>query len=199
MGSLVTSLSDEETILRGPDDLIMSGGRSLLARILKGSKQKAVLENNLDRSRVYGAMRELSMNEITSRIDWMIEEATSTSATSESGQIPTGSTRPRASTTVWGTSRSGSARIAQLLGQRFSSRAITMTCLARRAAQGRSARDSAGPDVSAERRRHRHRRKPRANLHPRHRRLSRAVQLRASVSRSRGWPSVRGCYHPPIA
>jgi superfamily II DNA helicase RecQ len=72
----VSPLSDEEirTILRGADDLIMSGGRSLLARVLKGSKQKAVLEKELDRSPVYGAMRELSIDEITRRIDWMIEE-----------------------------------------------------------------------------------------------------------------------------
>ncbi len=72
----VSSLSDEEirTILRGADDLIMSGGRSLLARVLKGSKQKAVIEKELDRSPVYGAMRELSIDEITRRIDWMIEE-----------------------------------------------------------------------------------------------------------------------------
>jgi superfamily II DNA helicase RecQ len=72
----VPPLSDEEirTILRGADDLIMSGGRSLLARVLKGSKQKAVLEKELDRSPVYGAMRELSIDEITRRIDWMIEE-----------------------------------------------------------------------------------------------------------------------------
>jgi superfamily II DNA helicase RecQ len=74
--SAVSPLSDEEirTILRGADDLIMSGGRSLLARVLKGSKQKAVLEKELDRSPVYGAMRELSIDEITRRIDWMIEE-----------------------------------------------------------------------------------------------------------------------------
>jgi superfamily II DNA helicase RecQ len=72
----VSPLSDEEirTILRGADDLIMSGGRSLLARVLKGSKQKAVLEKEFDRSPVYGAMRELSIDEITRRIDWMIEE-----------------------------------------------------------------------------------------------------------------------------
>lgn len=72
----VSPLSDEEirTILRGADDLIMSGGRSLLARVLKGSKQKAVLDKELDRSPVYGAMGELSIDEITRRIDWMIEE-----------------------------------------------------------------------------------------------------------------------------
>lgn len=68
-------LSDAElkTILRGADDLIMKGGRSLLARVLKGSKQKAVLEKEFDRSPVYGAMRELSIEEITKRIDWTIE------------------------------------------------------------------------------------------------------------------------------
>lgn len=72
----VSPLSNEEirTILRAADDLIMSGGRSLLARVLKGSKQKAVLEKELDRSPVYGAMRDLSIDEITRRIDWMIEE-----------------------------------------------------------------------------------------------------------------------------
>jgi superfamily II DNA helicase RecQ len=74
--SAVSPLSDEEirTILRGADDLIMSGGRSLLARVLKGSKQKGVLEKELDRSPVYGVMRELSIDEITRRVDWMIEE-----------------------------------------------------------------------------------------------------------------------------
>lgn len=72
----VRELSDQEirTILRGADDLIMSGGRSLLARVLKGSKQKAVFEKELERSPVYGAMRELSIEEITNRIDWTIKE-----------------------------------------------------------------------------------------------------------------------------
>ncbi|HKK22972.1 MAG TPA: RQC-minor-1 family DNA-binding protein [Pseudohaliea sp.] len=72
----VQPLSHEElkTILRGADDLILQGGRSLLARVLKGSKQKAVLEKGLDRSPVYGAMRELSLDEITRRIDWTIKE-----------------------------------------------------------------------------------------------------------------------------
>jgi superfamily II DNA helicase RecQ len=72
----VQPLSDEEirTILRGADDLIMSGGRSLLARVLKGSKQKVIFEKELDRSPVYGAMPDLSIDEITRHIDWMIEE-----------------------------------------------------------------------------------------------------------------------------
>jgi len=70
----VTQLSDEEirVILRGADDLIMSGGRSLLARVLKGSKQKAVLQHALDQSPVYGALSDLSIVDITARIDWLI-------------------------------------------------------------------------------------------------------------------------------
>jgi hypothetical protein len=66
--------SEIRTILRGADELVGSGGRSLLARVLKGSKQKAVLEHGYDRSPAYGAMRELSIEEITKRIDWMIRE-----------------------------------------------------------------------------------------------------------------------------
>jgi superfamily II DNA helicase RecQ len=61
-------------ILRGADDLIGSGGRGLLAKILKGSKQKAVLEHALDQSPVYGALSELSLEQITARIDWLIIE-----------------------------------------------------------------------------------------------------------------------------
>jgi hypothetical protein len=41
-------------ILRGADDLIMSGGRSLLAKVLKGSRAKKVLGLGLDASPVYG-------------------------------------------------------------------------------------------------------------------------------------------------
>ncbi|MDZ7644051.1 MAG: RQC-minor-1 family DNA-binding protein [Woeseiaceae bacterium] len=71
----VEPLPDEEirTILRGADDLIMSGGRTLLARVLKGSKQKVIFEKELDQSPVYGAFHELSIDAITKRIDWMIK------------------------------------------------------------------------------------------------------------------------------
>jgi hypothetical protein len=47
-------------ILRGADDLIARGGRTLLCRVLKGSKEKKVLEFNLDRSPAYGYFNELS-------------------------------------------------------------------------------------------------------------------------------------------
>lgn len=59
-------------ILRGTDDLIMSGGRSLLAKILKGSKEKKVLGLDLHKSPVYGYYKHLSIEEILARIDWVI-------------------------------------------------------------------------------------------------------------------------------
>jgi superfamily II DNA helicase RecQ len=72
----VEDLSEDEIriILRGADDIIGSGGRGLLAKILKGSRQKTVLEHELDRSPVYGALSELSLEQITARIDWLIIE-----------------------------------------------------------------------------------------------------------------------------
>jgi RQC domain. len=60
-------------ILRGADDLIASGGRTLLCRILKGSKEKKVLELNLDQSPAYGYFRHLSNEEIMGKIDWLIK------------------------------------------------------------------------------------------------------------------------------
>ncbi|HEX6746479.1 MAG TPA: RQC-minor-1 family DNA-binding protein [Longimicrobium sp.] len=59
-------------ILRGADDLIMRGGRTLLAKVLKGSREKRVLELELDRSPVYGRYREMKPDEILHRIDWVI-------------------------------------------------------------------------------------------------------------------------------
>lgn len=59
-------------ILRGADDLIMSGGRNLLMLVLKGSRQKKLLELGLDQSPVYGYYRNLAPEEILARIDWAI-------------------------------------------------------------------------------------------------------------------------------
>jgi hypothetical protein len=66
-------LEQIKMILRGADDLIASGGRTLLCRILKGSKEKKVLELNLDRSPAYGYFRHLSNEEIMGKIDWLIK------------------------------------------------------------------------------------------------------------------------------
>ena len=70
----ITQLADSEIalILRGADDLICTGGRSLLSKILKGSRVKRLLELGLDQSPVFGALGDLSLEQITARIDWLI-------------------------------------------------------------------------------------------------------------------------------
>lgn len=59
-------------ILRGADELIMTGGRSLLSKILKGSREKRVLELGLAACPVYGYYRHLTLPEILARVDWVI-------------------------------------------------------------------------------------------------------------------------------
>lgn len=61
-----------KAILRGADDLIVSGGRSMLAKILKGAKDKRLLELGLNNSPVFGYFKNLSIEEITAKIDWVI-------------------------------------------------------------------------------------------------------------------------------
>lgn len=70
----IKSLPEHEikTILRGADDLIMTGGRAMLAKILAGSKEKKLLELGLDDSPVYGAFKGVTQKEILAKIDWMI-------------------------------------------------------------------------------------------------------------------------------
>lgn len=71
----IKDLSFEEikAILRASDELIAAGGRSLLTKILKGSKDKRLLEHELDKCPVYGFYSHLSPPDITKRIDWMIK------------------------------------------------------------------------------------------------------------------------------
>lgn len=61
-----------KVILRAADDLIARGGRTLLSKILKGSKGKRLLELGLDRSPVYGVFHGLRNEEILAKIDWLI-------------------------------------------------------------------------------------------------------------------------------
>ena len=61
-------------ILRGADDLIGEGGRNLLAKILKGSKDKKLLALGLNSSPVYGYYSSLTIYDITSKIDWLIKK-----------------------------------------------------------------------------------------------------------------------------
>jgi len=72
----IKSLTDGEikAILRAADGLIATGGRSMLAKILKGSRDKKVLEHGLDQCPAYGFYRKLTLPEITNRIDWMIKK-----------------------------------------------------------------------------------------------------------------------------
>jgi hypothetical protein len=65
--------ADIVAILRGADTMIATGGRTQLSKLLKGSREKSVIEHGLDRCPVYGFYRELPIDEILRRIDWTIE------------------------------------------------------------------------------------------------------------------------------
>ena len=71
-GLIDLPVADLHAVLRGADDLIARGGRTLLKRILRGSKNKDVLARGLDRSPVYGHFKNLSDEETLARIDWTI-------------------------------------------------------------------------------------------------------------------------------
>jgi hypothetical protein len=60
-------------ILRGADNLIGSGGRNLLSKLLKGSKDKKVLEHGLDKNPSYGFYSDVSLENILAKIDWVIK------------------------------------------------------------------------------------------------------------------------------
>ncbi|AGF57834.1 superfamily II DNA helicase RecQ [Clostridium saccharoperbutylacetonicum] len=66
------SKEDINNILRAADEIIASAGRTMLAKILKGSKDKKVLENGLYQCPSYGYYNMLTIEEITKIIDWMI-------------------------------------------------------------------------------------------------------------------------------
>ena len=62
-----------EAILRAADELIATGGRTMLSKILKGSTDKKLLEHELDQCPAYGFYRHLTLKEIAYRIDYVIE------------------------------------------------------------------------------------------------------------------------------
>lgn len=70
----VAALSNEEInkILRAADEIIYSAGRAMLAKILKGSKDKRLLELKLDICPSYGYFQSLTIREITKKVDWML-------------------------------------------------------------------------------------------------------------------------------
>ncbi len=71
----VEELSDSEitAILRAADTMIGRGGRTQLSKVLKGSRGKIIIEHGLDLCPVYGFYRNVPLDEILRRIDWMIE------------------------------------------------------------------------------------------------------------------------------
>jgi len=71
----IKNLNDVEikAMLRAADELIATGGRSMLAKILKGSKDKKLLSFGLEKCPVYGYYQDLTLPAISYRIDWMIE------------------------------------------------------------------------------------------------------------------------------
>ena len=60
-------------ILRASDELIATGGRTMLSKILKGSNDKKLLEHRLDQCPVYGFYGHLTLTEISYRIDFVTE------------------------------------------------------------------------------------------------------------------------------
>ena len=65
---------DIRMILRGADELISTGGRSMLAKILKGSKDKKIFEYKLNECPAYGYYQDMKLDDISKCIDWLIKE-----------------------------------------------------------------------------------------------------------------------------
>ena len=65
---------DIRMILRGADELISTGGRSMLAKILKGSKYKTIFKYKLNECPAYGYYQDMKLDDISKCIDWMIKE-----------------------------------------------------------------------------------------------------------------------------
>ena len=65
---------DIQMILRGTDELISTGGRSMLAKMLKGSKDKKIFEYKLNECPAYGYYQNMKLDDISKCIDWMIKE-----------------------------------------------------------------------------------------------------------------------------
>jgi superfamily II DNA helicase RecQ len=60
-------------ILRAADEIVGQGGRNLLVKVLKGSRDKKVIEHDLDKCPAYGMYKSLAQEEVGHRVDWLIE------------------------------------------------------------------------------------------------------------------------------
>jgi RQC domain len=67
------SQTDILTILSAADSIIGLSGRTMLAKILKGSRDKKLLGLKLDACSSYGTFRDETIEAITEKIDWMIQ------------------------------------------------------------------------------------------------------------------------------
>lgn len=66
------SIEEINQILRASDEVIGLGGRTMIAKILKGSRDKKLLELKLDHCPVYGCFKMVKMEDIMRSIDWML-------------------------------------------------------------------------------------------------------------------------------
>jgi hypothetical protein len=72
--TLAPTREEREWILRGASEIAAKGGRSQLALLLKGSKDKKLLKYGLKRSEAYGKLSILTIEEIENRIDHLIRQ-----------------------------------------------------------------------------------------------------------------------------
>jgi len=70
----ISDLSPEDIkkIIRAADSVVARGGRDLLAKILKGSREKKLFKLGLDKEPLYGCFRDLTIKQIKEKIDWVI-------------------------------------------------------------------------------------------------------------------------------
>jgi hypothetical protein len=69
-----TPIHEREWILRATSEIAKKGGRSQLAFLLKGSKDRRLLQHNLNHSPVYGKLSFLPIEGIEDRIDHLIRK-----------------------------------------------------------------------------------------------------------------------------
>ena len=73
-GGVKVSPEELAIILHGANSVVHLGGRSQLVKLLKGSRDKRILDRGLDADESYGALSHLTLDEIARRVDWTIEE-----------------------------------------------------------------------------------------------------------------------------
>lgn len=54
--------------------MIFTGGRTLLTKLLKGSKDKVIISRDLDDSSAYGYFSEHTLKDIQERVDWVMSK-----------------------------------------------------------------------------------------------------------------------------